>query len=141
MSESGQKKTDATYPVEAPSGEPKEDALIVVLADPDTREVLLHVPKPAEGILAPVLENGRSILRFEGASPAQLAYHRFWSDGTRERFDDLVRNGRGAGVRQTVRWLLSLRIAETIRATGYRYGLRVTADRSEWALLTKAATS
>ena len=115
---------------------PRRD-VIAVFADPDTREVVIDFPVPDGGMLkveqrqAP---DGTSYhtLPLGNANVEQRAHHIFWSNGTQERIDELVKNGQGAGLRQTLRWLLDMRIGVVARATGYKYTLRMIVDRTSW---------
>ena len=106
---------------------------IVVFVDQQTREVLMHFPIPKDGIVelsAPL--PGESCARLPHMNQEQKAHYVFWSDGTQERINELIKNGKGAGLRQTLTWLINMRIAETVNKTSWRYHLLVTTDRSKW---------
>jgi hypothetical protein len=110
---------------------------IVLYADPDTREVEIHFPTPEGGILTPEpvsTPDGRkeAVLRIQRANQEQRAHYVFWSNGTEERINSLKKDGRGAGLRQTLQWLLSMRIKETFERTGWRYVLVTVSNKRRW---------
>jgi len=115
--------------------------LIVVFADPITRKVEIEFPTPEGGILEPEMVKmpgggERAILYFDKATQEQKAHYVFWDNGTQERIRELTANGRGAGLRQTLKWLLNMRIWEVQQKTGWEYRLEVisrakTPDASE----------
>lgn len=111
--------------------------LVVMFADPDTRQVEIDVPIPKDGVLKPVEMSHSggtySGLRFDKASIEQKAHYVFWSNGTQNRVDKLIGDGgRGAGLRQTLKWLISMRIEETAAKTGWRYRLLAISDKKQW---------
>lgn len=110
-------------------------AKIVIYADPDTREVQIDVPVPEGGPIkpqSPIQEGKQAVLSFKGRSPEQLAHYVFWADGTNERIHTLTRNGRGAGLRQTLKYLVLMRILEAHKKTGFKYDLEVIWKKEEW---------
>ena len=114
---------------------------IVIYADPDTREVEIHVPVPVGGPIKPqrpVQEGKQAVLSFKDRTPEQLAHYIFWSDGTNERIRTLTRNGRGAGLRQTLKYLILMRIAEAHKKTGFKYELEVIWQKEEWEKFQKS---
>ena len=124
-------------PASAPVAPAPRRDVIAVFADPVTREVVIDFPAPDAGVLAieqKQAPDGTSyhVLPLHNATVEQRAHHVFWSNGTQERIDELVKNGRGAGLRQTLRWLLEMRITAAARATGHRYKLLVIVDRAAW---------
>jgi hypothetical protein len=110
---------------------------ILVLVDPITRAVEIDFPIPKGGILHATLnKHQKAVIRFDNASQEQKAHHVFWSHGTQDRIDSLKKEGEnGAGLRQTLQWLLNLRIQETLQKTGWRYRLVMVTDRQQWESL------
>jgi hypothetical protein len=113
---------------------------IVIYADPDTREVEIDVPVPSGGAIkpeGPVQEGKQATISFVGRSPEQLAHYVFWADGTQSRIQALIRDGRGAGLRQTLKWLILMRIEEAYKKTGFKYSLEVIWKKEDWEKLQK----
>lgn len=111
--------------------------LIVVFTDPDTRKVEIDFPIPEGGELSTVervSSDGRlsHVLPFASATREQRAHYVFWSNGARERVNKLIQEGRGAGLRQTLRWLLEMRVNEAYQRTGYKYALAMTSNADHW---------
>ena len=116
-------------------------AKIVIYADPDTREVQIHVPVPSGGPIKPenpIQEGKQAILSFKNRTSEQLAHYVFWADGTSERISTLTRNGRGAGLRQTLKYLILMRISEAFKKTGFQYELVVIWKKEEWEQFQKS---
>lgn len=102
----------------------------------------MDFPEPEGGRmkLAPPAQ-GETQARIPRMTAEQRAHHVFWADGTRERVDELIKDGRGAGLRQTLRWLLGMRIREAYEQTGWRYKLVIYSEKAHWEEYEKAKTA
>lgn len=111
---------------------------IILFADPDTREVHIDFPEPEDGIpelQSPLPRESQHRLVWSAMNVEQRAHTVFWSNGTQERINGLIKDGRGAGLRQTLKWLFGMRIEETRQKTGFQYELILVSDRERWERL------
>lgn len=110
--------------------------LIVFYADPESREVAYDFPEPEGGPLkhAQIPGTNDFVLDFRNATVEQLAHHHFWANDAAGRIHDLIANGRGAGLRQTLRWLVTMRMKEAYEKTGWVYHLAFLRQKEDWEM-------
>lgn len=95
---------------------------ITIIVQRDSGEIHLDVPEPKEGKWAPSVDPKNPAPR---PTAEQRAHFEFWTDGTTERVAELVKGNDGITVRDTLVWLVSLRVKVVQEKTGFIYQIVV----------------
>lgn len=96
---------------------------ITIDVDPARGTIAVTVPEPAGGAWHPASapEPGKPAVQQPPPTQEQKAHYVFWALGTRERMTELIKAGPRA--KETLAWLLRMRIAEAKKETGFQYQL------------------
>lgn len=109
---------------------------ITVTIERETGKVTVDVPVPKEGKWEPTTDP-------KNPSPQptleQRAHYLFWSNGTQERINEVIKDNDGMAVKDTLIWLLGLRVGEVTKKTGWKYGLVIHEEPPTSKRFTKVA--
>lgn len=98
---------------------------ITITIDRKANAAKVQVPVPEGGVLKAEDRKDASgkvisVMPFDKATPEQKAYHVFWSQGTKERIDELA-SPDPMQARATLIWLVRLRCMDAEIKTGFKY--------------------